>query len=68
LCSLTKPNQTKIIINMYSNQDKNKHGCGGLNENGLHGLISSGTIRSCDLVGIGVDCGRKCITGDVGGL
>ena len=28
--------------------------CGGLNKNGPHGPIGSGTIRRCDLVGVGV--------------
>lgn len=27
--------------------------CGGLNENGPHRPLQNGTIRKCDLVGIG---------------
>jgi hypothetical protein len=40
--------------------------CGGLNENGSHRLLGSGTFRKCGFVGVGVALMEGVCHGGVG--
>lgn len=57
-CSLTIPGKLQFkTLRWMGDIFIPFHGYSGLNENGHHGLIGSGTVKRYDLVEVGVDTG-----------